>query len=79
MKNSLKVARVIHDLTQEDLANLINVSRQTIYAIEKNKYVPSTLLALRIARLFNKPVEELFLLDEEDEPPVPLPAPNDYR
>jgi putative transcriptional regulator len=48
------------------LAELINVSRQTINAIESNKYVPSTVLALKIARLFGKPVEEVFALDEND-------------
>ncbi|MCK8520609.1 helix-turn-helix transcriptional regulator [Aquimarina sp. D1M17] len=66
MKNKLKVERAIHDLTQADLAQKIGVSRQTINAMEKNKYVPSTVLALKIARLFKKPVEELFFLDEND-------------
>ncbi len=66
MKNNIKVQRAIHDMTQADLAEKIGVSRQTINAIEKNKYVPSTVLSLKIARLFDKPLEELFFLDETD-------------
>jgi putative transcriptional regulator len=66
MKNSIKVQRAIHDMTQADLAKLIGVSRQSINAIEKNKYVPSTVLSLKIARLFKKPVEDIFFLEDED-------------
>jgi putative transcriptional regulator len=66
MKNNIKVERAILNLTQEDLANKISVSRQTINAMEANKYVPSTVLALKIARVFNKPVEQIFSLDETD-------------
>ena len=66
MKNNIKVERAIHDLTQADLAEKIGVSRQTINAMEKNKYVPSTLLALKIARLFNKPVESIFQLEDHE-------------
>jgi putative transcriptional regulator len=66
MKNNIKVGRAIKNLTQEELANLVSVSRQTINAMEANKYVPSTVLALKIARVFNKPVEEIFLLEEGD-------------
>jgi putative transcriptional regulator len=66
MKNSIKVQRAIHNLTQQDLAEKIGVSRQTINAMEANKYVPSTLLALRIAHLFNVKVEEVFHLEEAD-------------
>ena len=66
MKNSIKVERAIHDMTQADLANLISVSRQSINAIEKNKYVPSTVLALKIARLFKKPVEDIFFLEDTE-------------
>ena len=58
--------RAIANITQEDLAKKISVSRQTINAMENNKYIPSTLLALKIARVFNKPVEEIFMLEEED-------------
>ncbi len=66
MKNRIRIERAILDITQADLAERINVSRQTINAIESNKYVPSTVLALKIARLFGKPVEEVFSLDEND-------------
>jgi len=66
MTNRIKVERAILNLTQEDLANRISVSRQTINAMEANKYVPSTVLALKIARVFNKPVEQIFFLDDED-------------
>jgi putative transcriptional regulator len=54
------------DITQADLAEKIGVSRQTINAMESNKYVPSTVLALKIARLFGKPVEKIFELEDED-------------
>lgn len=66
MKNTLRVERAMHQLTQEDLANRISVSRQTIHAIETGKYVPSTVLALKLARLFGKPVEAIFSLEEGD-------------
>jgi len=66
VKNSIKVQRAIWDLTQEALAKRIGVSRQTINSIEKNKYVPSTLLALKISRVFQKQVNELFELEEGD-------------
>jgi putative transcriptional regulator len=66
MKNSIKVERAIKNITQEDLANLIGVSRQTINAMESNKYVPSTVLALKIARVFKKNVEEIFSLEKGD-------------
>jgi putative transcriptional regulator len=66
MKNSIKVERAIHELTQEQLAQRLGVSRQTIHAIEANKYVPSTVLALKLAQLFNKQVGEIFRLDEGD-------------
>jgi putative transcriptional regulator len=65
MKNKIKVFRAMHDLTQEDLANAIGVTRQTILAIEKGKYVPSLDLAFRIARRFNVPIEDVFQYDEE--------------
>ena len=66
MKNNIRVERAIKNITQADLANLINVSRQTINTIESNRYVPSTLLALKIARVFEKPVEAIFMLEESD-------------
>jgi putative transcriptional regulator len=66
MKNTIKVERAIHDMTQAELAVKIGVSRQTINAIESNKYVPSTLLALKLARLFEKKVDEIFILEATD-------------
>ena len=66
MKNIIKVERARMNLTQDELARLTGVSRQTINTIESNKYVPSTILALKIAKVFSKPVEEIFLLTEED-------------
>ena len=66
MTNRIKVERAILNLTQEELANRISVSRQTINAMEANKYVPSTVLALKIAKVFDKPVEQIFFLDAED-------------
>ncbi len=66
MKNSIKVQRAIKEITQEDLAKTISVSRQTINAMEKNKYVPSTVLALKIARYFGRSVEEIFELEDTD-------------
>jgi putative transcriptional regulator len=66
MKNNLKVERAIKNITQEELAHLVNVSRQTINAMELNKYVPSTVLSLKIARFFGKKVEDIFYLEEND-------------
>jgi putative transcriptional regulator len=66
MDNNIKVERAIANYTQEELAKKIGVSRQTINAMEANKYVPSTVLALKIARIFNKPVENIFFLDSDD-------------
>jgi len=66
MKNNIKVQRAIHNLTQQDLADRIGVSRQTINALEAGRYVPSTVLALKLSRLFNKSVNEIFDLEEGD-------------
>jgi putative transcriptional regulator len=66
MKNNIKVERAIKNLTQADLAQLIGVSRQTINAMERNKYVPSTILALKISRVFEKEVAAIFQLEEDD-------------
>lgn len=66
MKNNIKVERAVKNLTQEELANKVSVSRQTINAMEANKYVPSTVLALKIAKVFNKTVEEIFILEKKD-------------
>jgi len=66
MKNRLKVERAILDITQEELAKKIGVSRQTINSIEKSRYIPSTVLALKMSKLFNKTVNDIFELDFED-------------
>ncbi|HEY4205905.1 MAG TPA: helix-turn-helix transcriptional regulator [Puia sp.] len=66
MKNTIRVERAILNITQAELAAKVNVSRQTINAIESNKYIPSTVLALKIARIFQKQVGDIFLLEEGD-------------
>jgi putative transcriptional regulator len=60
MNNRIKVFRAEHNMTQEDLANKCGVTRQTIIAVEKNKYVPSLELAFKIAIVFKRPIEEIF-------------------
>lgn len=60
MKSKLKVYRAMNDLTQEQLAEKIGVSRQTVIAIESNKYLPSLGLAFKIARLFKVKIEDIF-------------------
>lgn len=66
MKNNIRVARAEVRMTQQQLAEAVGVSRQTVNAIESGKFIPSTLLALKLARQLGKRVEELFTLDEED-------------
>lgn len=66
MKNTIKVERARHNMTQQDLAEKVSVSRQTINSIEAGKYVPSTVLALKISRIFNIALEEIFQLEEQD-------------
>ncbi len=66
MLNRLKIERAEKDLTQDQLAKKIGVSRQTINSIEKNRYVPSTILALKISELFSKSVNDIFFLEKED-------------
>ena len=66
MKNNIRVARAEVRMTQQQLADEVDVSRQTINAIESGKFVPSTVLALKIARIFEKRVEEIFSLEEGD-------------
>jgi putative transcriptional regulator len=66
LKNTLKVERAKKDITQADLADKIGVSRQSINAIEKGKFVPSTILALKIAKYFEAKVEEVFILEDTD-------------
>ena len=64
MKNRIRIERAIHNMTQADLAEKIGVSRQTINAMEADKYAPSVVLALRLAALFGKKVEEIFELED---------------
>lgn len=66
MKNILKVERAKRDMTQAQLAEKVNVSRQTINSIEIGKFVPSTLLSLKIAVVFNVQVNDVFMLEETD-------------
>lgn len=66
MKNTIKIQRAIKNLTQEALAEKIGVSRQTINSIEKNRYIPSTVLALKISEIFEKNVNDIFELEEND-------------
>ena len=66
MKNNIRVERAIKNMTQEELSNIVGVTRQTINAMEANKYVPSTVLSLKIAKVFNKYVEEIFILEKGD-------------
>ncbi len=66
MNNKIKVERAVNNLTQEQLAEKVSVTRQTINAIELKKFVPSTVLALKICKVFNKRVDEVFILEEED-------------
>ena len=64
MKNRIRVERAEVRMTQQQLADAVGVSRQTINAIEAGKFIPSTVLALKIALRFGKPVEEIFQLEE---------------
>ena len=66
MKNTIRIERAIKKITQAELAVQVGVSRQTINTIESNRYVPSTVLALKIARVFGKPVEQIFELEDND-------------
>ena len=66
MKNNIRVERAIKRITQQQLAERIGVSRQTINAIESGKYIPSTLLVLKMSKVFEKPVDDIFLLEESD-------------
>jgi putative transcriptional regulator len=65
LRNKLKVFRAMHDWTQEELARRVSVTRKTINTVEKGKFVPSTYLALKLAKVFQVSVEELFQLDPE--------------
>lgn len=66
MKNSIRVERAIKDITQQELAQAVGVSRQTINSIESGKYIPSTVLALKIAQFFGKRAEHIFELEDTD-------------
>jgi len=66
MKNNVRVERAIKDITQQELASAVGVSRQTINSIEACRYIPSAVLALKIARYFQKPTESIFFLEEND-------------
>ena len=66
MNNYVKENRIRLEITQQELADLLNVSRQTVFSIETGKYVPSTILSLKISRLFKRKVEEIFMLEEDD-------------
>jgi putative transcriptional regulator len=66
MINHVKEMRVSLGMTQQELGDLLKVSRQTIFSIETGKYIPSTILSLKISKIFNKSVEEVFVLDEKD-------------
>ena len=67
MKNRLEEIRKAHGITQEELAAALSVSRQTIGSLENGRYNPSILLAFRIARFFDLPIEEIFLYDEQED------------
>lgn len=66
MKNRLKIERAEKNITQAQLAEMVGVTRQTINAIELGKYNLSTILSLKIARVFNKNIEDIFILEETD-------------
>lgn len=66
MKNTLKVERAKLNLTQQDLADKVKVSRQTINSIETERYTPSTVLALKISEVFKTSVNEIFILEDDE-------------
>lgn len=66
MINYIKEERLKKQLTQTELANLVNVSRQTIFSIEINKYNPSVILAMKLAKVLGRKVEQLFIVEETD-------------
>lgn len=68
LNNNIRVERAIRRISQQELAEAIGVSRQTIFSIENNKYIPSTELALRLSAYFAKPVNDLFWLEDSDKP-----------
>ena len=78
MKNKLKVLRAMHDLTQEDLAEKLGVTRQTINAIEKQRYNPSLELAFKLAEFFGVTIEELFIRESHEDSAEPEAGSNSY-
>lgn len=66
LKNKIKELRMKFNLTQEDLAKKLDVSRQTIISLEKGRYNPSILLAHKIAKVFNLKIEDVFIFDDEE-------------
>ncbi len=66
MTNAIKVERARYNLSQEELAEKVSVSRQTIHSIETGKFIPSTMLAFKIAKVFNMKADDLFHLEETD-------------
>ncbi len=66
MKNKLEQLRTLAGLTQQELADRVDVSRQTIISLENGRYNPSILLAFRLARLFQQPIESIFIYEDED-------------
>lgn len=66
MENKIEMYRRAHDMTQQDLAEKVGVSRQTIISLERGRYNPSILLAYKIARIFQATIEQVFIFDEEE-------------
>lgn len=66
MKNRLEEIRKEHGITQEELANILEVSRQTIGSLENGRYNPSIILAFKIAKYFNLTIEDIFIYEEEE-------------
>lgn len=69
LENTLRVERAINRMTQAELAERVAVSRQAINAIETGKFIPSAVLAIKLARVFGKSVEDIFIIQEEESPP----------
>lgn len=66
MKNNIRIERAVLDISQQELADAVGVSRQTINSIEKCRFIPSTVLALKIARHFGKKIDEIFFIEDGD-------------
>lgn len=66
MKNRVRAEREFNNMTQEELAKKVGVSRQTINSIESGKYMPSTIIALKISKIFKRKADDLFVLEEFD-------------